>query len=378
MSTVQTPVPVSVKKWILISAVLGYTALAIYLFYFVGLSDLAVALQKVNLGVYLLAISSVIISITLHTLVWFKLLNFVNIKLSFRRIYVLYWLGIFVDNLVPGGWSGDLFKAYLLGREPNIDSGKAVASVVAKNMYEAIFNLGNMVLGLVLLLLNYKLEGAIFIGIGGIMLLLTLPLIILMVVSFRPKGTKRIVSLFIRGTARLTRNRLNLTKFEKVIDKLLDDYHDGMKTLIENPRMLTKPMALSFLAWGFEILTLYLVFVSLGFFVTPDKVIIVRSIAGNVEAQGYAFAGYAQIITTALYTALGILPALAASVGLLGGVVVFWLKTGLSYVAFHCVVFADCASYVCSFVKGKETEKCNNTDDEKIRLQDITDKQKAS
>jgi uncharacterized protein (TIRG00374 family) len=356
----QTPVPVSVKKWILISAAIGYTALAVYLLYFVGFFDLVEAIQKVNIGIYLLAIGAVILSITFHTLVWFKLLNFVNIKLSFRRTYVLYWLGIFIDNLIPGGWSGDLFKAYLLGRELDLDSGRAVASVVAKNMYEAIFNLGNMVLGLVLLLLNYTLEGAIFIGIGGIMFLLTLPLIILMIVSFRPKGAKRTVSLFIRGTARLTRNRLNLSKFQGEIDKLLDDYHEGMKILIESPRMLVKPMILSFFAWGFEILTLYLVFVSLGFFVSADKVIIVRSIAGNVEAQGYTFAGYAQIITTSLYTALGILPALAASVGLLGGVVVFWLKTGISYAAFHCVVFADCANYVCNVIRGPDTEKCKN------------------
>ena len=79
--------------------------------------------------------------------------------------------------------------------------------------------------------------------------------------------------------------------------------------------------------------------------------IIVRSIAGNVEAQGYAFAGYAQILTTALYNALGINPGLAASVGILGGVVVFWLKTAISYVAFHCVIFADCANYVCNIVR---------------------------
>ena len=360
----QTPLPVSIKKWIFISAAIGYVALAIYLFYFVGIFDLVQTIQKVNLGIYLIAILAVIISITLHTLVWFNLLNFVNIKLSFRRTYVLYWLGIFVDNLIPGGWSGDLFKAYLLGRETDIDSGRAVASVVAKNMYEAIFNLGNMVLGLILLLLNYSLAGAIFIGIGGIMFLLTLPLIILMVVSFRPKGTKRMVSLFIHSTARLTRNRLNLTKYEGALDKLLDDYHEGMKTLIENPRMITKPMVLSFFAWGFEILMLYLVFVSLGLFVEADKVIIVRSIASNVESQGYAFVGYAQIITTALYTALGIIPAVAASVGLLGGVVIFWLKTGIAYIAFHCVVFAGCASYVCKLVRDKDN-KCPEKETEK-------------
>lgn len=365
MSEGQRLVPVSFKKWVVISAIIGYAALAIYLLYFVGFFNLVAEIGKVNLGIYLLAIAAVIVSITFHTLVWFKLLNYVGIKLGFRRTYTLYWLGIFVDNLIPGGWSGDLFKAYLLGRDPDIDGGRAVASVVAKNMYEAIFNLGNMILGLVLLLLNYTLEGTILIGIGGILLLLTLPLTILMVISFKPKGAKRVVNWFIRGTARLSRNRVNLSKFQVEIDKLLDDYHQGMKILIKNPKMLGQPMILSFFAYAFEIATLYLVFVSLGSFVPADKVIIVRSIAGNVEAQGYAFAGYAQIITTALYTALGIVPALAASVGILGGVVVFWLKTAISYVAFHCVIFADCTNYVCNIIRATPSKNCNEKENSK-------------
>lgn len=131
------------------------------------------------------------------------------------------------------------------------------------------------------------------------------------------------------------------------METTLEEYHSGMKVLLENPRMLIKPMILSFFAWGFEVLTLLLVFGSLSQSVPIDKVIIVRSIAGNVEAQGYAFAGYAQIITTALYTALGINIALSASVALLGGLVVFWMKTGISYAAFHCTVFAPCSNFIC-------------------------------
>jgi uncharacterized protein (TIRG00374 family) len=351
VSEVQQVVPVSFKKWVFVSAIIGYAALAVYLLYFVGFFNLVAAVQKVNLSIYLLAMGTVIVSITFHTLVWFKLLSYVGIKLGFRRTNALYWLGVFVDNLIPGGWSGDLFKAYLLGRDTEIDGGKAVASVVAKNMYEAIFNLGNMVLGLVLLLMNYTFEGTILIGFGGVLLLLSLPLIILMVISFKPKGAKKAANLFINGLARLTLNRVNLSRFQDEIDKLLDQYHEGMKILVKTPKMLGQPMILSFFAYAFEIATLYLVFVSLGFFVPADKVIIVRSIAGNVEAQGYAFAGYAQILTTTLYNALGINLSLAASVGILGGVVVFWLKTLISYVAFHCVVFADCANYVCNIVR---------------------------
>jgi uncharacterized protein (TIRG00374 family) len=131
------------------------------------------------------------------------------------------------------------------------------------------------------------------------------------------------------------------------MEKMVEDYHEGMQILLEKPRMLFKPMVLSFFAWGFEVVALLFVFVSLGQPVPIDKVIIVRSIAGNVEAQGYAFAGYAQIITTALYAALGINIALSASVALLGGLVVFWMKTGISYAAFHCTVFSPCSNFIC-------------------------------
>jgi len=337
----------SVKKWIVVSALIGYTALLIYLFYFVGIGELISVIGRVNIGIYALAIISVVVSLTFHTLVWFQLLKSVGIKLGFRRTYVLYWVGVFVDNLVPGGWSGDLFKAYLLSRDPNLDSGKAVASVVAKNVYEAIFNLGSMILGLILLFLNYTFEGSLLITLGGIMLLLTLPLIILLVISFKPAGAQKILTVLVRFFTRASRGRWKLSKFRESMEKTLDDYHQGMKLLLENPRMLFKPMILSFFAWGFEVVTLLFVFASLGQLVPPDKVIIVRSIAGNVEAQGYAFAGYAQIVTTTLYNNLGLKIALSASVALLGGVVIFWLKTGISYAAFHCTIFSPCANFVC-------------------------------
>lgn len=330
----------SVKKWVLISALLGYAALVIYLLYFVGIGDLIAVIERVNIGIYGLAVASLIISLTFHTLVWFQLLNSLSIRLGFRRTYILYWVGVFVDNLIPGGWSGDLFKAYLLNKDPSVQSGKAVASVVAKNMYEAIFNLGSMVFGLVLLLLNYTLAGSILISLGGIMLLLTLPLVILLTASFKPEGARKLIGGFFRLLHRVGRKRWNLSSLQAKVEKALGDYHEGMKILLRNPRMFFKPMVLSFFAWGFEVLMLLFVFASLGQFIPVDKVIIVRSIAGNVEAQGYAFVGYAQIITSEIYGALGVPFAIGASVALLGGVLIFLLKTGISYTAFHYTVIS--------------------------------------
>src|SRR4030043_2136870 len=346
MATDKIPIGSPSLKLVVVPAVLGYSALVLYLFYFVGIGELILVVERVNVGVYALAIASVMISLTFHTLVWFQLLDTLSIRLTFRRTYILYWVGVFVDNLIPGGWSGDLFKAYLLNKDPVVQSGKAVASVVAKNMYEAIFNLVNMVVGFVLLMLNYTLEGTLLLTLGGVMMLLTLPLIILLVVSFKLEGARKVIAGLFRFLSRLGRNRWHLNELQAKINKALGDYHDGMKILVQKPRMLFKPMVLSFFAWGFELITLFFVFAALGQLIPPDKIIIVRSIAGNIESQGYAFAGYAQIITSEIYRALGVPFIMGASVALLGGAAIFWLKTGVSYIALHYTVFYKRSKFI--------------------------------
>ena len=366
----------SIRKWIVVSALLGYTALILYLLYFVGINELISVIGSINVGVYFFAIASVLISLTFHTLVWFQLLRTLSINLSFRRTYVLYWVGIFVDNLIPGGWSGDLFKAYLLNKDPSVESGKAVASVVAKNVYEAIFNLGSMVLGIVLLLLNYTLEGSLLFTLGGIMLLLTLPLAVLLLASFKPVAAKKLVAALFRFISRLYKNLSKLANLEAKVQKALGDYHEGMKELLQNPRVLFKPMILSLFAWGFEVIALLFVFASLGQLIPIDKVVIVRSIAGNVEAQGYAFVGYAQIISSEIYNALGVPFAVGASVALLSGVVLFLLKTVISYVAFQFTIFSPRSKIITRKRQSQSNEKTQNADKQDV-IQEETAESKS-
>src|SRR4030067_3818421 len=182
------------------------------------------------------------------------------------------------------------------------------------------------------------------------------------------------MSFLIRLLSRVNGKSWDLTNLQTTMEKTVDNYHEGMQLLLENPRMFFKPMILSFFAWGFEVSTLILVFASLSQPIPTDKVIIVRSIAGNVEAQGYAFAGYAQIVTIGIYNALKVVPfELSASVALLGGLVVFWVKTVISYAAFHCIVFSPCSNFVCRAIgvggiagnRSCKEEKKNKVDNSK-------------
>ncbi len=339
----------SIKRLILVTTLIGYAALILYLIYVVGLTQLIEVIEQANIAIYMIAILSLIVSIFFNTIVWRQLLSSLQIKISLKRAFKLYWVGIFVDNLIPGGWSGDLFKAYLLNKDPKIQSGKAVASVVAKNMYEAIFNLSGMLFALSLLLVYYRLETSLLIGLGGVILLLTLPLVALLLASFKPVAAKKIVNHIFSAVGHIYKKPERLASLEDKVDKALGDYHEGMAILLKKPRVLVKPIIFSFLGWCFEIVTLLFVFASLAQLIPIDKVIIVHSIAGNVESQGYAFIGYAQIITSEIYRALGVPFAVGASVALLGGVIIFFLKTAISYTTFHFTVISP---------RDKDYEKC--------------------
>jgi uncharacterized membrane protein YbhN (UPF0104 family) len=102
--------------------------------------------------------------------------------------------------------------------------------------------------------------------------------VVLLTVSFKPKGAKKFMSFLIRLLSRVNGKRWDLTSLQTTMEKTVDNYHEGMRLLLENPRVFFKPMIFSFFAWGFEVVALLLVFASLGQTVPVDKVIIVRAI----------------------------------------------------------------------------------------------------
>ncbi|HMK93836.1 MAG TPA: lysylphosphatidylglycerol synthase transmembrane domain-containing protein [Candidatus Limnocylindrales bacterium] len=329
----------SSRKWITLTALLGYLALALFLLYIVNVNQLISVIKRISPELFTLAVASNLIAFTFDALVWYQLLKNLSIKISFRRAYILSWVGVFVDNLIPSGWSGDFFKAYLLNKDPNVKSGQAVASVVAKNVYEAIFVLGGMAASLFLLFEYYNTVGSVLSALAGVIILLTLPLAILLVASFKPTAAKKFVSACFKFVSAISKKRWNLSNLEAKVEKAVGDYHEGMKLVLQDRKMVILPLLFSFFTWVFEVFTVLFTFAALGQPIPVDKVIIVRSVAGVVEAQGFAFSGYTQILTGEIYRSLGVPIAVGVSVALLGGILIFSLKAVISYVAFHYTVF---------------------------------------
>ncbi len=335
----------SFRKWVLLSAFIGLVSFAAYVYYFAGPVNVISMLSATNPYVFALAFVVIIASVALYSLAWRSLLDRLDVVISPRKAFMFFWVGIFLDILVPGGWSGDFLKAYLLSRDQKAESGRAVASIVAQKILIMLMTLGLLILGLLLLISNYTPRLETLISIGTIMGILVLSIAAVTYLSIRPRATKRILGWFTSLVTFVKRKNWNPESFQRSAEKTLNTFHNGIKILTNKPRIAVRPLTFMILAWILEISSWYLIFISVGYLVSVDKVLIVYAIIGNLQTQGVAFVGFAQIAMGALFVLLGISPQVSLTATLLVGITVFWFKLLVSFFAFQCVVSSRCISF---------------------------------
>jgi uncharacterized protein (TIRG00374 family) len=112
------------KKWVTLSAVLGFTVFILYLVLFTDFTQVGIEIAGMNVPIYLLAFVFVVCSTIFNALNWKAILNTLQVETTFSRIFSLTWVAIFIDSLIPGGWTGDLFKTYLLAKDKEVQDPK--------------------------------------------------------------------------------------------------------------------------------------------------------------------------------------------------------------------------------------------------------------
>jgi uncharacterized protein (TIRG00374 family) len=328
------------KRWVYPVAALGFGLFLVYLFFFGDMGDIASVIGTANLSFYALAFGCVFGSIFFNMLAWKSMLKNLAIETKFRRVFNLSLVGTFVDALVPGGWAGDLFKAYLLSKDQNVSGAKAAASIVLKNVTELLVTFGALVLGIVLLTMNYALEGGIMLMLGTIMFLMALPLLIIIYLSVNVRATAKTIGWFKRVSARVRGKPAENSGIGAKLQNQLQDFHDGILIVKTSPKSLVRPMMFQVMSWVLDIMALFAIFASLGYLVGVDKLVITSTLVIGLQTQGVALAGFAQMVSSTVYTILGISPILAIASSLLAGFASFWFKVAVSFFVFQRTVFA--------------------------------------
>jgi uncharacterized protein (TIRG00374 family) len=346
------------KKWVALSATIGLIAFLIYLLFYTNFESVEETIESTNAPIYLLAFVCVLVNIALNALTWQRILQGLGVKTSLRRAFDLSWVGIFVDAIIPGGWSGDLFKAYLLAKDQKGTGAKVTASVVVKNVFEIILTLVTLIMGISLLALNYRIENVVIFAIGIIMLFLTVPLVVIVYLSVNINATKKLIKVIQHLSKFINKKQDIAADAEVKIQSQIKEFHEGIMIIKTNPKCLIQPAIWQTLSWIFDIFTRLLIFMAIGYAITADKIIITSTIVVTIQTQGIAFAGFAQIVSSAIYNALGISQVISISSSLLAGFATFWLKTAIAFIPFEIIVFARCVPFFCKKCEGIGKKTC--------------------
>jgi uncharacterized protein (TIRG00374 family) len=338
------------RKWVVLSMVAGLAVFAFYLYSVAGVNDMIRIFEGINPYYYLLGFVAVLLSVFCYSLTWNSLLSGLQVRISYWRTFVFSWVGMFVDEVIPGGISGDFFKAYLISKDSELDVGKIVASVVVQKLFTVAIVTVNLVAGLVLLTSNYGLRPEFLILAVISISLLSALFIALVYFSVKPKATERVVGWIARIISVVRRKNWDKIRFQESARKTLGPFHEGVQSIRGNSRTLIKAAVFSSLASVFDILLIFLVFSAARYPVPVDKALIVYALTVSLQASGVAVVGFTEVVMISLYSALGVPVALSSVITLLARFASLWFKLSIAFVSFQCVVFNRCVCSVCNRV----------------------------
>ncbi len=326
-------------KYVAVTSFIGFSVFLLFLVFFSNLGRIIGIVSRTSIPVYMLAFICVLFGVVFDVLTWHQILGRLSVKTTYRRVFTLSWVGIFVDAIVPGGWSGDILKAYLLSKDHGVDGSRTAASIVVKKVFELLVTLGALVVGLALLIFSYSLDNNLVIVIGVMMVLLSLPLVLILYLSLSAKTSQTVFNLVRRFSTFIRGKKSDTPEMENRLKHSIAEFHDGIMMLKTNPKKMFQPLVFQSISWMFGILTLFLIFASIGYIINPEKIIITNSITTNLQTQGLALAGFLPLLSTVLYRMLGTASLVSAASSLLATFPTFWFRVLISFVVFQAIVF---------------------------------------
>lgn len=367
------------KKYVAVTSFISFSAFLLYLIFFSNLSSIIGIMLKTSIPIYVLAFICVLFGTVFDALAWKQVLGRLSVKTTFHRVFTLSWVGIFLDSIVPGGWSGDILKAYLLSKDPGVDGSKTAASIVVKKVFELLVSLGALVAGMVLLVLNFSLDNELMIVISVMMVLLSLPIVIILYLSLSAKTSQTVFKLVRRFSNFVRGKKDDTPEMENRLRHSIAQFHDGIMMLKTDPKKMFQPLIFQAISWVFSILTLFLIFASIGYLIDPAKIIVTNSITINLQTQGLALAGFLPLVTSVLYRMLGTTMLVSVASSLLATFPTFWFKVIISFFVFQAIVFNRAIPLARSSLWNiKETQKSTLDFIEKPKNIVVAEKQQAN
>ncbi len=322
---------------------IGVLVFILYLARFVNIPEMVGWIQRANMLVYSLAALALIFDSLFFALAWQYFLRPLSVKIPLKKTFAYVWIGIFTDLLIPAeSVSGEIVKAYLMSKEPNVDPGKVIASLVSQRILGTIATATALCVSLLgLLIFNYPVSALMLQTLTAVTIVSVIAFAFLVAVCVKEDWSERLVNAVLRLVERISRGRFRLAHFRTRIVEALRTFHKSFEIFGSKPTTLIPSVFFYVMAWLSSILIVFLVFISIGY-LEPNvpilllKVVVVYTLLVAVKSVPIgvpAEVGLPDILLTTLFILFGIPPDISAAATILTRILTLWLRFIIGFVA---------------------------------------------
>jgi len=327
----------------LLLPLVGLAAFFVYVYIFnVDVQQIYATVQRINLSFYLLATIATLLDTLFFTLAWRSLIRFLSVKVSFLKLTLFVWFGVFIDTIIPAeSVSGEISKIYLVNREQSGSAGKATASIVAHRLIGMGINIGILLTGVALLFVENQFYGSSTTTLIPLILLIVglifLFLILTVLLCTRERWTLRIVDVVIGLAERISRGRWKLTRWRGEVMDAARSFHDAMREYRRAPKPIAVAAALTISSWVCSLVVFYLTFLSIGYTqINWSAILIISTIFAAVKSVpiGVPFeVGLPEIALSSLLILFNVPLDISFTATILMRLLTLWLKFFIGFVA---------------------------------------------
>ena len=215
------------------------------------------------------------------TVRWSLILKVIDKSPGFNKLFVMMFTSLFGNNLTPGAAGGEPMRAYLLSKFEGISFDLAFVSASADRVFE--FFPFVLVSGFAIYMIstwNIGFWSALLIS---VLIIITMSFFgLLIYVGVKREIAERIILSIARSLfpffIKLTKKELTFAQVTDQIIYYVERFSTGFATVLQDHKMFTLGLAISFAMWGTDMLRMYLCFVAVGSFPPIIPMIIIYTI----------------------------------------------------------------------------------------------------
>lgn len=241
--------------------------------HFIGIGKIFQNLAKLNIYFYFLALGCFFMSITFWVLRWRAFIKASGHEVSLSGLYKILFVGLGLNNLTPlAKFGGEPMRAYLLKREYGIKMREGFATVIAELTIFLIGNIAVVLTSIFLITTLMRPPTWLYIVLIAFGLLVVLALFGIVGVYSGRDVIVRIINWL--------GNKINrLQPYRKKILQRYKEFQNTFRKCLQNKRVFAEALVYTSLDRVFAFLRFFILFLALGHFVSPVKIVIAMGIS---------------------------------------------------------------------------------------------------